>query len=59
MNYQMEDGMSIEPEWYMPVVPIVLLNGADGIGTGKFRYSASFDMLLKRHLRLEYEHPEL
>ena len=51
--------MSIEPEWYMPVVPIVLLNGADGIGTGKFRYSASFDMLLKRHLRLEYEHPEL
>ena len=24
----------IEPEWYMPVIPMVLVNGADGIGTG-------------------------
>jgi len=42
MNYLIEEGDSIEPEWYMPVVPLVLLNGADGIGTGKSRYSASF-----------------
>ena len=34
LNYLDEDGQSIEPEWYMPVLPMVLVNGADGIGTG-------------------------
>lgn len=26
--------MSIEPEYYVPVIPTVLINGAEGIGTG-------------------------
>jgi DNA topoisomerase-2 len=26
--------MSIEPDYYLPTVPLVLINGADGIGTG-------------------------
>ncbi|CAE6454249.1 unnamed protein product [Rhizoctonia solani] len=34
LNYLKDDNDSIEPEWYMPVVPVVLINGADGIGTG-------------------------
>ncbi|PKI82895.1 DNA topoisomerase (ATP-hydrolyzing) [Malassezia vespertilionis] len=34
LNYLDDDGQSIEPEWYVPVVPQVLLNGAEGIGTG-------------------------
>ena len=34
IEYLDDDGFSIEPKWYMPVVPMVLLNGADGIGTG-------------------------
>ena len=29
-----DDGKDIEPELYMPIVPMVLVNGADGIGTG-------------------------
>lgn len=29
-----EDGQKIEPKFYVPVVPFVLLNGARGIGTG-------------------------
>ncbi|GHP12332.1 hypothetical protein PPROV_001106000 [Pycnococcus provasolii] len=29
-----EEGQSIEPEWYAPILPMVLVNGADGIGTG-------------------------
>merc|ERR1712185_27906 len=29
-----DDGQSIEPAWYAPVLPLVLVNGADGIGTG-------------------------
>lgn len=29
-----EDGQQVEPEFYLPVLPMVLLNGALGIGTG-------------------------
>ncbi|KAK7026445.1 DNA topoisomerase 2-beta, partial [Halocaridina rubra] len=31
-NY--DDNKKIEPEWYMPIIPMVLINGAEGIGTG-------------------------
>lgn len=34
LTYLEDDGAKIEPEVYMPVVPMVLVNGADGIGTG-------------------------
>lgn len=31
---QLDDNKRIEPEWYLPIMPMVLVNGADGIGTG-------------------------
>jgi len=34
LTYLNDDGLSIEPEYYMPVIPMVLVNGSDGIGTG-------------------------
>ncbi|KAA8571861.1 hypothetical protein EYC84_001818 [Monilinia fructicola] len=34
LEYNVDDGRSIEPVTYFPVVPMVLINGADGIGTG-------------------------
>ncbi len=34
LNYLSDDGVTIEPEYYMPVIPMVLVNGSDGIGTG-------------------------
>ncbi|KAF7836067.1 DNA topoisomerase 2 [Senna tora] len=34
LDYLNEDGKSIEPNWYMPVIPMVLVNGSEGIGTG-------------------------
>ncbi len=34
LNYLNEEGQDIEPEWYMPTIPMVLINGSDGIGTG-------------------------
>jgi len=34
LEYLSDDGLSIEPKHYMPVIPMVLVNGSDGIGTG-------------------------
>ncbi|KAG0249676.1 DNA topoisomerase 2 [Actinomortierella ambigua] len=34
LTYLNDDGDWIEPEWFVPVVPMVLVNGSDGIGTG-------------------------
>lgn len=34
LNYRDDDGMTVEPHWYAPILPMVLINGATGIGTG-------------------------
>jgi DNA topoisomerase II len=34
LEYQEDDGQSIEPLHYVPIVPIALINGSEGIGTG-------------------------
>ena len=34
LNYLESDGISVEPKTYYPIVPMVLINGSDGIGTG-------------------------
>lgn len=34
LKHLFDDNQRIEPEWYCPIVPMVLINGADGIGTG-------------------------
>lgn len=34
LKYLDDDGTPIEPEYYVPVIPMVLVNGASGIGTG-------------------------
>lgn len=34
LNYLDDDGRSIEPEFYMPTIPMILVNGSEGIGTG-------------------------
>jgi len=34
LNYLDEDGYQIEPDTYKPIIPMVLVNGADGIGSG-------------------------
>jgi len=33
-NYLNDEGKDIEPEYYVPVLPNILINGAQGIGTG-------------------------
>uniref|UniRef100_A0A665VN09 DNA topoisomerase 2 n=1 Tax=Echeneis naucrates TaxID=173247 RepID=A0A665VN09_ECHNA len=34
LKYNYDDNQRVEPEWYMPIVPTVLINGSEGIGTG-------------------------
>lgn len=34
LNYLNDDGFKIEPQYYIPLLPLILVNGASGIGTG-------------------------
>nr|XP_023021759.1 DNA topoisomerase 2 [Leptinotarsa decemlineata] len=34
LKHEYDDNVKIEPYWYIPIIPMVLVNGADGIGTG-------------------------
>jgi DNA topoisomerase-2 len=34
LEYLNDEGQSIEPRYFMPVIPMILVNGGDGIGTG-------------------------
>jgi DNA topoisomerase-2 len=38
LKYRDDDGLPVEPEWYAPVLPMLLINGARGIGTGYSTY---------------------
>ena len=33
-EYNEDDGKKIEPLWYLPIIPMILINGTEGIGTG-------------------------
>jgi len=43
LNYLDDDGHSIEPDFYMPTLPMVLVNGTEGIGTGFSCYVPPFN----------------
>jgi len=34
LKYLNDDGLDVEPEHYIPIIPMILVNGALGIGTG-------------------------
>ncbi|EAR83749.1 DNA topoisomerase IV (macronuclear) [Tetrahymena thermophila SB210] len=34
LKYLEDDNQVVEPEWYMPIIPMCLVNGSSGIGTG-------------------------
>eukprot|EP01133_Synstelium_polycarpum_P020247 gene20247-24276_t len=34
LSYTTDDGKRVEPKWYIPVIPMILVNGSAGIGTG-------------------------
>lgn len=34
LDYREDEGQSIEPEFFCPIIPLLLVNGSQGIGTG-------------------------
>jgi DNA topoisomerase II len=47
LTYRDDDGLQVEPEFYAPILPMLLVNGARGIGTG---YSTFIPAYNPRHL---------
>lgn len=43
LNYLNDDGFPIEPEYYVPIIPMVLINGCEGIGTGYSTYIPNYN----------------
>jgi DNA topoisomerase-2 len=43
LNYLEEEGQSIEPDYYLPIIPMSLVNGAEGIGTGWSTFIPSYN----------------
>ncbi|KAK0627519.1 DNA topoisomerase [Immersiella caudata] len=64
LEFQFDDGSMIEPKNYAPIIPMVLVNGADGIGTGWSTSIPNYHPIhivqnLKRRMgRLDPEDPE-
>ena len=42
-KYLDDDGIQIEPQWFLPIIPMVLVNGANGIGTGFSTYIPQYN----------------
>jgi DNA topoisomerase-2 len=49
LKYVMDDGQQVEPEFYAPIVPMILVNGAEGIGTGFSCYVPPYDIEIIKH----------
>ena len=49
LKYVVDDGQRVEPEYYAPVLPMILVNGAEGIGTGFSCYVPPYDVDIIKH----------
>lgn len=43
LQYAVDDGYQVEPVYYLPIIPMVLVNGSDGIGTGWSSFVPKFN----------------
>ena len=43
LKYLEDDGQSVEPEYFVPTLPMVLVNGCNGIGTGFSTFIPSYN----------------
>lgn len=44
LKYLNDDGYPIEPEFYVPIIPTILVNGTEGIGTGYSTYVPKYNI---------------
>lgn len=42
-NYNEDDGEKVEPKYYLPIIPMILINGSEGIGTGWSSFIPQFN----------------
>lgn len=60
LKYNYDDNQRVEPEWYIPIIPTVLVNGAEGIGTGWASKLPNYDIrevITNIHRMLDGEEP--
>jgi DNA topoisomerase II len=43
LDYLMDENFPIEPRYYVPIIPMILVNGAAGIGTGYSVFSPQYN----------------
>ena len=63
LKYKDDDGLPVEPVYYAPIIPMILVNGTKGIGTGFSSDVLSYDPIdiitcLKTRLKLTKEQQE-
>jgi DNA topoisomerase-2 len=61
LKHLYDDNQKIEPVWYIPIIPMVLVNGADGIGTGWMTKIPNYnprEIVKNLKLMLDDEEPE-
>jgi len=46
LKYLEDDGVQIEPEYFVPIIPMALINGPEGIGTGFSTKIPCYDPLI-------------
>jgi DNA topoisomerase-2 len=54
LKYRDDDGMPVEPEWYAPILPMLLVNGCRGIGTGYSTFIPSYNPADLKAMILEW-----
>ena len=54
LTYRDDDGLQVEPEFYAPVLPMLLVNGARGIGTGYSTYIPPCDPVTLKGMLVEW-----
>ena len=45
LEYLDDDGFQIEPKFYLPIIPLILINGTEGIGTGFSTFIPNYNII--------------
>jgi DNA topoisomerase-2 len=54
LKYRDDDGIPVEPEWYAPILPMLLINGCRGIGTGYSTFIPAYNPADLKAMILEW-----